>query len=131
MPIGDDLGLSSNYLKASQLDGDGMILKVVKKAELIDANNPKFGFPPGTQYAGKTIRYFFDKGTLDSTSKRLLGALNASGVEPGEYVRLSRMPAGTDTQYFAEKMDQLTDAHKAGDVPSPPKEDISIDDINF
>lgn len=108
MPIGDKL-VKQNFLKSEQLKGDGKILRLLSEPELVDS--AKYGFTKGP-HVGKTLRYSFEtlengvvtKVSRDTTSSRFLQALNSSGAEVGDFVRLSVIGTGLDTTYIAVKV---------------------------
>lgn len=120
MGIADNLEMSGSFISAKEFDEAPVTLKITKKAELVQCHDPKYGFQVGHEHVGKTIRYSFGRGTLDSTSVRLLNALTSSGADVGDYVSIKRDKDGTNTQYHVEKVK----APKDGDVVKKDDKDI-------
>lgn len=101
---------TGKFIKSTEFDSEnGKVLKITAEPELIVSANPKFGFVDGPN-KGKTVRYKFtedgNEKWFETKSLRFARALEA--FEVGDTVRITRVPAGTDTQYSVTKVDDLS-----------------------
>ncbi len=101
-----DAMFAGSFIKGSEFE-KGLTLLMSKKPEMITASDPKYGFPEGHRFEGKTIQYTFELDgaprTYDSKSRNFKEALEVAGVKLGEVVTITRKGEGLATTYEVVK----------------------------
>ena len=101
MSIVSGIMTTGKFIKGSEFT-EPMTVKFVSVTK-VTANNPKFG-----DDAGMTNRYILEvegeQRTFDNTSNRLMGAVDAAGIETGDMAIVKRSGSGVDTYWEVSKL---------------------------
>jgi hypothetical protein len=136
--------LSSDWLKGSDFDGAGLVLKVSKPMETVKS---QYGAEEGDYLvennllsAGESFRYTFEdtegkERKIDSSSTPFfIGFKQCEELGVGDWVRIVRTGKTDKTRYTVEKVDAPEITEKVSpakkDYPQP-KDNINPEDVPF
>lgn len=130
--------IGSDWIKAVEFEGDGLILQVSAPLEKVKANNPKYG-AKDTEWVvkndllevGETFRYSFIDGSgtkrrFDSKSAPFfLGFKQCDELGVGDWVHIKRTGKTDETRYFVVKTEKpVVSPAKKIEYPEPDQNDI-------
>lgn len=99
MPI--NIEISGSFMRADEFD-EGKMVKVLKY-EYVPASNPKYGDDNGNTHRFTLVKDNGEEVLFDTTSKRLLRAINEAQVEEGDVIYIKAQGEGYERTYTVTK----------------------------
>lgn len=123
--------VGGDWIKASEFEGEGLMLQFSKPMDKIKASNPKYGAEEDDYLVkqeileiGETFRYHFktaegqDKKIDSASTPFFIGVKQCEDLGVGDWVKITRTGKTDKTRYTVEKVAPLSPRKK--DYPNGP-----------